>query len=228
MKKLLFSIFLILIFFSIGCEDSNTEMTKDPFIESVNCFIEDLDGINQEYLTTTDFLNYDNPLENLYLVFDQEIIDQCKKKKNTKGSDLEYLFSEEFLSSFPTIEPSSLNEDTYYILTKMDEIFLTHSTNECVSRLKLIENYIDANRNLNLDYSDLLLSYSTALRHILIIHDELLEGKGSDPSWKECMFEKARKLQKCDNCYIEKAYFTFTFPLSFAIWAADCGIDQII
>lgn len=58
-----------------------------------------------------------------------------------------------------------------------------------------MENNLVKNHKRNSGYSDVLLSYSTFVRHSLIIHKNLTDSKAEDETWKECMFRKLEELE---------------------------------
>ncbi len=228
MKKLIILLLLIFICFNFSCEKDNCTYMPDPLVKTLHSFIDNMDELTVDEISSHNYFNYENPFENLYIVFDGTIIKAINNKEINKGADIEDLFSQEFLSSFPSIDPESLNEETGMIMRKIDRIFLSYEANNCIPRLKLIENFIISNTDLNHDYSDLLLSYTMFLRHCLIMREKLENSnKADDVPWDECMINKMENLRSCKDCFIERIYFTFTFPIGFSIWAADCGIAAL-
>ena len=229
MKKLVIFVLLTLICFNFSCEKDNKYLAFDPFIVSLVSFIEDLDNYPIESISSEEYFNYANPLENLMMVYDHKLIKSIRSNEIQKGTDIQNIFSEEFLSSFPSIEPESINSETSIIIKKINKVLISNDSKDCIPRLKKIENFIVRNKKLNGDYSDLLLGYSTFLRHAVIIHEEFDVSKDDeDITWEECMTEKANQLADCKNCYVEKAYFALSWPLSLSIWAIDCGIASLI
>jgi len=108
MKKLLLFLFLIFICFNFSCEEDNSDFVSDPLIKTLNSFIDNLDELSLNEISTDNYFNYDNPYENLYIVFDNEIVKAIKNNEISKGADIKDLFSQEFLSSFPSIDPDGL------------------------------------------------------------------------------------------------------------------------
>lgn len=228
MKKQIVLVFLLFLGITYSCENTSIDPDRDPLIEDLEILIDDLKGLANDDFSSDGFLNYDNPLENLFIVYDETIIKSISQKKISKGDDLRGIFSEEFLSSFPAIDPDDLNAETFFIIRKLNQILVSYNINDCISRLKRVEDFIVKNHNRNLGYSDVLLSYSTFLRHALIIHSKLVDSKSEDETWKECMLRKLEEAQNCEDCWVEKTICVLAWPECLGVMAIDCGIAALL
>ena len=195
-------------------------------IESLHSFISSLDDLSIIKSTKESFYNYNNPSEILFIESDDIIIEAFYKGEITTGEDIKNVFTPEFISQFPLIEPESINSKTFQIISRINNLCILHNINESIHKIILIENFILDHKGLNNEYADFLIGYCAFLRHSLIINSLYNDISKSAKSitWIECMQAKAEALANCNTCYLEKVVFALTWPEALSIWAIDCGI----